>query len=60
MQRSALVALLVIAVQQGGRYTTSPPADLMLSSGDVLYLLGDDSDIMLARRRLSGDGGAQS
>ena len=51
---------LVIAVQQGGRYTTSPPADLMLASGDVLYLLGDDSDIMLARRRLSGDGGARS
>jgi CPA2 family monovalent cation:H+ antiporter-2 len=51
---------LVIAVQQGGRYTTSPPADLTLSSGDVLYLLGDASDIMLARRRLSGDGGARS
>jgi K+/H+ antiporter YhaU regulatory subunit KhtT len=51
---------LVIAVQQGGRYTTSPSADLMLSSGDVLYLLGDASDIMLARRRLSGDGGARS
>jgi CPA2 family monovalent cation:H+ antiporter-2 len=50
----------VIAVQQGGRYTTSPPADLKLAAGDVLYLLGDDSDIMLARRRLSGDGGARS
>ena len=51
---------LVIAVQQGGRYTTSPPADLLLAAGDVLYILGDDSDIMLARRRLSGDGGARS
>ncbi len=51
---------LVIAVQQGGRYTTSPPADLKLAAGDVLYLLGDDSDIILARRRLSGDGGAKS
>jgi len=51
---------LVIAVQQGGRYITSPPADLKLAADDVLYLLGDDSDIMLARRRLSGDGGAQS
>ena len=29
----------------------------MLTAGDVLYLLGDDSDIMLARRRLTGDGG---
>jgi CPA2 family monovalent cation:H+ antiporter-2 len=47
---------LVIAVQQGGRYRTSPPADLMLAAGDVLYLLGDDSDVMLARRRLTGDG----
>lgn len=50
----------VIAVQQGGRYTTSPQADLRLAVGDVLYLLGDDSDIMLARRRLSGDGGPRS
>ena len=48
---------LVIAVQKAGRYITSPPTDLMLASGDVLYLLGDDSDIMLARRRLSGEGG---
>jgi CPA2 family monovalent cation:H+ antiporter-2 len=45
---------LVIAVKQADRYVTSPPADLRLSPGDVLYLLGDDSDIMLARRRLSG------
>jgi K+/H+ antiporter YhaU regulatory subunit KhtT len=51
---------LVIAVQQGGRYTTSPPADLRLAASDVLYILGDDSDIMLARRRLSGDGGMRS
>jgi len=44
---------LVIAVQHAGRYVTSPPADLRLSAGDVLYLLGDDSDILLARRRLA-------
>jgi CPA2 family monovalent cation:H+ antiporter-2 len=48
---------LVIAVQQGGRYKTSPPADLLLAAGDVLYLLGDESDVLLARRRLTGDGG---
>jgi CPA2 family monovalent cation:H+ antiporter-2 len=47
---------LVIAVKKADRYVTSPPADLRLSAGDVLYLLGDDSDIMLARRRLSGAG----
>ena len=51
---------LIIAVRKAGRYITSPPADLTLSSGDVLYLLGDDSDIMLARRRLSGQGGMTS
>jgi K+/H+ antiporter YhaU regulatory subunit KhtT len=43
----------VIAVQHDGRYVRSPPADLRLSEGDVLYLLGDDSDILLARRRLA-------
>jgi monovalent cation:H+ antiporter-2, CPA2 family len=47
---------LVIAVQHGGRHITSPPADLVLSEGDVLYMVGDESDIMLARRRLSGPG----
>ena len=51
---------LVIAVQQDGRYTTSPPADLQLRARDVLYLLGDDSDIILARRRLTGEGGVAS
>ena len=35
-------------------------ARLKLASGDVLYLVGDESDIMLARRRLSGDGGPRS
>ena len=44
---------LVIAVQHDGRYVRSPSADLRLSEGDVLYLLGDDSDILLARRRLA-------
>jgi CPA2 family monovalent cation:H+ antiporter-2 len=51
---------LVIAVQQEGRYTTSPPADLQLRARDVLYLLGDESDILLARRRLTGEGGFTS
>jgi CPA2 family monovalent cation:H+ antiporter-2 len=45
---------LIIAVQHDGRYITSPPADWRLAEGDVLYLLGDSSDIQLARRRLSG------
>jgi CPA2 family monovalent cation:H+ antiporter-2 len=43
---------LIIAVQKGERYVTSPAADLTLGPGDVLYMVGDDSDIMLARRHL--------
>jgi CPA2 family monovalent cation:H+ antiporter-2 len=43
---------LIIAVQKGERYVTSPAADLTLGSGDVLYMVGDESDIMLARRHL--------
>jgi len=46
---------LVIAAQQRGRYITSPPADLQLGVGDVLYLLGDESDVLLARRRLTDE-----
>jgi monovalent cation:H+ antiporter-2, CPA2 family len=45
---------LIIAVETNGRHVTSPPADLRLAEGDVLYLMGDDSDVMLARRRLAG------
>jgi monovalent cation:H+ antiporter-2, CPA2 family len=44
---------LVLAVQKSGRHITSPPADLMLAEGDVLYLVGDESDILLARNRLT-------
>jgi monovalent cation:H+ antiporter-2, CPA2 family len=43
---------LIIAVRHAGQYVTSPAAELTLSEGDVLYLVGDESDIMLARRHL--------
>lgn len=43
----------VFAVRRDGRYTTAPPADFQLVSRDVLYLLGDASDVLLARQRLS-------
>jgi monovalent cation:H+ antiporter-2, CPA2 family len=43
----------VLAVRRGGRSWTSPPPDLALEPKDVLYLLGDDSDILLARARLT-------
>jgi K+:H+ antiporter len=44
---------LVFAVRKDGRHITSPAADLRLGVDDVLYLMGDESDVMLARRRLS-------
>ena len=43
----------VLAIQNGKRYTTSPAADTRIAGGDVLYLLGDESDIVLARRQLA-------
>ena len=43
----------VLAIQSGQRYTTSPTADVRLAAGDTLYLLGDESDIVLARKHLA-------
>jgi CPA2 family monovalent cation:H+ antiporter-2 len=43
---------LIVAVKRKDRYITSPAADLSLEGHDTLYLLGDESDVMLARRRL--------
>ena len=43
----------VVAVQKGEEYVTSPAAALVLAPGDVLYLAGDDSDVQLARARLT-------
>jgi CPA2 family monovalent cation:H+ antiporter-2 len=39
----------VLAVRRGGRTTTSPQGSFRLDAGDDIYLLGDDSDILLAR-----------
>jgi K+/H+ antiporter YhaU regulatory subunit KhtT len=44
---------LVIAVQRGTDYLTSPAAELRLQANDVLYLFGDMSDVLLARQRLT-------
>jgi K+:H+ antiporter len=49
----ATTGALIIAVRQGNRHRASPPADLQINDGDVLYLLGDASDVLLARRRLT-------
>jgi CPA2 family monovalent cation:H+ antiporter-2 len=43
----------ILAVRNGRSTLTAPPADRMLAPGDVLYLLGDDADIQLARAYLS-------
>ena len=43
----------VIAIGRGGTYLTTLSPDERLQETDVLYLVGDDSDIMLARRLLT-------
>lgn len=42
----------ILAVQRDDRYNMSLSPDDLIETGDILYLTGDDSDIMLARRRL--------
>ena len=44
----------VLAIRRGEQYTTSPADDERIAEGDVLYLLGDESDITLARHQLAG------
>jgi monovalent cation:H+ antiporter-2, CPA2 family len=48
----ATTGVNVLAVRRNGRSSTSPAADLALAPNDVLYLLGDEADILLARARL--------
>jgi CPA2 family monovalent cation:H+ antiporter-2 len=49
----ATTGVSVLAVRRDGRSWTSPPPDLTLEPNDVLYLLGDDADVLLARARLA-------
>ena len=42
----------VLAIRRGQDYTTSPGGDVRIAEGDVLYLLGDESDVALAKRQL--------
>ncbi len=46
----------ILAVQSGDSYATSPTAERRIHAGDVLYLTGDDSDIVLGRERLKSGG----
>jgi CPA2 family monovalent cation:H+ antiporter-2 len=49
----ATTGTTVLAVKRDGRSWTSPPADLTLAPRDVLYLLGEEPDVLLARSRLA-------
>jgi monovalent cation:H+ antiporter-2, CPA2 family len=49
----ASTGVSVLAVRRDGRSWASPPADLALAAKDVLYLLGADTDVLLARARLA-------
>ena len=42
----------ILAIQRDDQYLTTVTAGESLREGDVLYLIGDDSDVMLARRRI--------
>jgi CPA2 family monovalent cation:H+ antiporter-2 len=43
----------VLALRRDSLPIAAPPTDMRLDAGDVLYLVGDDSDVLLARQRLS-------
>lgn len=43
----------ILAVRRGSGTTTSPHGDFRLDAGDDIFLLGDDSDVMLARSLLT-------
>jgi CPA2 family monovalent cation:H+ antiporter-2 len=43
----------VLAIQRGDTYITALAPDERVLEGDVLYLTGDESDVLLARERLA-------
>lgn len=49
----ATTGVSILAVRRDSRSWTSPPPDLALAANDVLYLLGDQSDVLLARSRIA-------
>jgi CPA2 family monovalent cation:H+ antiporter-2 len=49
----ASTGVSILAVRRDGRAWTSPSPDFTLQADDVLYLLGDDADVLLARDRLT-------
>src|SRR5262249_6751163 len=49
----ARTAATILAIQRGAGYLTALSPDDRIEDADVLYLVGDESDILLARQRLS-------
>jgi CPA2 family monovalent cation:H+ antiporter-2 len=43
----------ILAIQRGDNYITALSPEERIAEGDVMYLMGDDSDVLLARRRLT-------
>jgi CPA2 family monovalent cation:H+ antiporter-2 len=43
----------VLAISRGSQSITSPSADERIAEGDILYLTGDESDVLLARQLLT-------
>jgi len=43
----------ILAIQRGDRFITSVASDERIKAGDILYLVGDESDVLLAGRRIS-------
>jgi K+/H+ antiporter YhaU regulatory subunit KhtT len=43
----------ILAIQRGDRYITSLASDERIKAGDVLFLVGDQSDILLAGKRIT-------
>jgi CPA2 family monovalent cation:H+ antiporter-2 len=54
----AATGALLLAVRRGADAMASPASDMQFAEGDVLYLVGDDSDLLLARNRLTAGPGA--
>jgi CPA2 family monovalent cation:H+ antiporter-2 len=53
IQLRSATGATVIAIRRGSATTTSPDGAFTLHAGDDLFLLGDDSDVMLARGLLT-------
>jgi CPA2 family monovalent cation:H+ antiporter-2 len=49
----ATTGATVLLIDAGGKYIASPAGSQVLKAGQVLYLMGDESDILLARARLT-------